>query len=208
MFYIKSIFKLSTFLIIAIAILSVINSKVTENITNNKQEYELNNLSKSLDIQTSAKKLRLDKRLLSTNQSTDLGFDVQKDIIFVSSNNQIIALLIPSKTNHAYNDKINMTFLMSVEGKILDIKISDHAETTAIVKGVIEKNSEWMSAFFGLDITDIDSSEWSEFFTSKRFDALTGATITSKAIKKRIYETIKFYKGNKEKLLTLKHHGK
>ena len=64
MFYIKSIFKLATFLIIAIAILSVINSKVTENIANNKQEYELNNLSKSLNIQTSAKKLRLDKRLL------------------------------------------------------------------------------------------------------------------------------------------------
>ena len=128
MFYIKSIFKLATFLIIAIAILSVINSKVTENITNNKQEYELNNLSKSLNIQTSAKKLRLDKRLLSTDQSTDLGFDIQKDIIFVSSNNEIIALLIPSKTNQAYNDKINMTFLMSVEGKILDIKISDHAE--------------------------------------------------------------------------------
>ena len=97
---------------------------------------------------------------------------------------------------------------MSVEGKILDIKISDHAETTGIVKDVVEKNSEWMSAFFGLDITDIDSSEWSEFFTSKRFDALTGATITSKAIKKRIYETIKFYKANKEKLLTLEHHGK
>ena len=208
MFYIKSIFKLATFLIIAIAILSVINSKVTENITNNKQEYELNNLSKSLNIQTSAKKLRLDKRLLSTDQSTDLGFDIQKDIIFVSSDKQIIALLIPSKTSHAYNDKINMTFLMSVEGKILDIKISDHAETTGIVKDVIEKNSEWMSAFFGLDITDIDSSEWSEFFTSKRFDAHTGATITSKAIKKRIYETIKFYKGNKEKLLTLEHHGK
>ena len=208
MFYIKSIFKLATFLIIAIAILSVINSKVTENITNNKQEYELNNLSKSLNIQTSAKKLRLDKRLLSTDQSTDLGFDIQKDIIFVSSDKQIIALLIPSKTSHAYNDKINMTFLISVEGKILDIKINDHAETTGIVKGVVEKNSEWMSAYFGLDITDIDSSEWSEFFTSKRFDALTGATITSKAIKKRIYETIKFYKANKEKLLTSEHHGK
>ena len=208
MFYIKSTFKLATFLIIAIAILSVINSKVTENITNNKQEYELNNLSKSLNIQTSAKKLRLDKRLLSTDQSTDLGFDIQKDIIFVSSDKQIIALLIPSKTNHAYNDKINMTFLISVEGKILDIKINDHAETTGIVKDVIEKNSEWMSAYFGLDITDIDSSEWPEFFTSKRFDALTGATITSKAIKKRIYETIKFYKANKEKLLTLEHHGK
>jgi RnfABCDGE-type electron transport complex G subunit len=208
MFYIKSTFKLATFLIIAIAILSVINSKLTENIANNKEEYELSNLSKSLNIKKSAKKLRLDKRLLSTDQSTDLGFDIQKDIIFVSSNNEIIALLIPSKTNHAYNDKINMTFLMSVEGEILDIKISDHAETTGIVEGVIEKNSEWMSAFFGLDITDIDSSEWPEFFTSKRFDALTGATITSKAIKKRIYETIKFYKGNKEKLLTLEHHGK
>ena len=208
MFYIKSTFKLATFLIIAIAILSVINSKLTENIANNKEEYELSNLSKSLNIKKSAKKLRLDKRLLSTDQSTDLGFDIQKDIIFVSSNNEIIALLIPSKTNHAYNDKINMTFLISVEGKILDIKINDHAETTGIVKGVIEKNSEWMSAYFGLDITDIDSSEWSEFFTSKRFDALTGATITSKAIKKRIYETIKFYKANKEKLLTLEHHGK
>ncbi|AIF52495.1 RnfABCDGE type electron transport complex subunit G [Pelosinus sp. UFO1] len=97
---------------------------------------------------------------------------------------KVIAYVVPAETK-GYGGAIKIVTAISPEGKVMDYKILQHNETP----GLGDKASEpkFKNQFAGKSTEDL---EVVKVPTDKNIQALTGATITSRAVTKGIKEAV------------------
>lgn len=90
-------------------------------------------------------------------------------------------------TIEGYNGHIGLYLAVDTQGNILSVRVFDHEETPGLGDKIDRSVSSWIDVFAGHSLTDTSPGDWDVTKHGGRFDAITGATITSRATVRAVY---------------------
>lgn len=125
-----------------------------------------------------------------------------------------VAIIVPSVAPDGYNGDIQLIIGINVDGTLAGVRVLSHHETPGLGDKVDLKKSDWILGFNGKSLRNPDPTLWKVKKDKGDFDQFTGATITPRAVVKQVYNTLKYYNEDRERLLkaarekpTVKHEG-
>lgn len=110
---------------------------------------------------------------------------------FAYKNNQVVGVAVNSWTNRGYSGRITAMVGFDLDGNIIDVVHLQHAETPGLGDKIEKGKSDWSDQFKGLDPATADIRVAKD---NGQIDAITAATITSRAYCdaiQRAYDTFK-----------------
>ena len=108
--------------------------------------------------------------------ATDSGYDV-----FESG--RLFGFVKSTNTKHGYNGNIRLLTAYDISGRVLAVRITDHRETPGLGDAI---DRDWIETFTGRQAA---GTEWA-LAPEGDFDAITGATITSRAVVRAVAEVL------------------
>jgi len=120
--------------------------------------------------------------------------DRDKTIHIARQHQQPIAAIIPTIAKDGYSGDIKMILGVNADGTIAGLRVTDHHETPGLGDYIDVKKSNWILSFTGKDITsNFDEKQQVNLVTGEKFDQLTGATITRKAVTRQVKKTLSYF---------------
>lgn len=122
---------------------------------------------------------------LVTNADNFKEISGKKDWYAAEKGNKTIAYVVPASSK-GYGGAITMLVAITPEGKVIDYSIQEHNETPGLGANAAEepfRNQLKNKGVDGLEVTK-DKSD------TKHVQAMTGATITSRAVTKGVKEAV------------------
>jgi len=110
------------------------------------------------------------------------------------------AVFMTSVAPDGYAAKINLVIGIYNNGEIAGVRVTEHQETPGLGDKIEIEKSDWISQFNGLSLTNTQDELWKVSKDGGQFDALTGATITPRAIVKAVYKSLVFFQQNRQSL--------
>ena len=121
------------------------------------------------------------------------GAEVEKSIsgYNVFRNETKIGTIEPFMTRHGYNGEIDLLMALTLKSltqdrEIISVRVTHHEETPGIGDKIETNVSSWIHQFSGKSALDTD---WT-LFPKGDVDAISGATITSRAVTNAIAEVL------------------
>ena len=99
---------------------------------------------------------------------------------------ETVAFILPAATREGYNGRIDFYVALDLAGRILGVRVIHHQETPGIGDGIDHEVSDWMLQFRG---RSLERTAWA-LAPEGDFDAITGATITSRAMVHAVRQTL------------------
>jgi len=99
-----------------------------------------------------------------------------------------------------YAGKIKMVLGIYEDGTIAGVRVTEHQETPGLGDKIEIEKSDWIKQFDGKSLANLKTENWKVKKDGGTFDALTGATITPRAIVKAVHQAAVFYSKNKQTL--------
>jgi len=113
----------------------------------------------------------------------------------------IVALVFTVVAPDGYAGPIKMLIGIRPSGEVLAVRVIEHQETPGLGDGIEIKKSAWINQFDHQSLAETASGEWKVKKDGGRFDQLTGATITPRAVVKAIRTLLLYYRTHKLQLL-------
>jgi electron transport complex protein RnfG len=107
------------------------------------------------------------------------------------------AALFAVSARDGYAGAIRLLVGIGIDGAVTGVQILEHRETPGIGDGIERSKSDWLDRFDGRSIGAPRAEGWRIRRDGGQFDQLTGASVTSRAVVKAIYETLKYYEANR-----------
>jgi len=121
--------------------------------------------------------------------------DRDRKIHIARNNGQALVAIIPTNSLEGYNSAIKMLLGINRDGSIAGLRVIEHTETPGLADYIDARKSDWILSFNG----KIMGSDFGERQVvnkergSGKYDSLTGATITRKAIIRQVKKTLSYY---------------
>ncbi len=131
-----------------------------------------------------------------------LGTDKPVPVFRARREGRPVALAIMSVAPDGYNGAIRLLVGIRVDGTLLGVRVISHQETPGLGDAIEERRSDWILGFTGRSLSNPEPKGWHVQRDGGVFDQFTGATITPRAVVKAVYNTLRFYKRNKDWLFT------
>lgn len=101
------------------------------------------------------------------------------------------AVVFQSIAPEGYGGSINLLVGIDKQGNITGVRaMTPHAETPGLGDKIELKKSPWILGFNGKSLTNPEESRWAVKKDGGSFDALTGATITPRAVVNAVKNTL------------------
>lgn len=178
---INTIKLVSIITLLFISSLSISHYVLNKKITHAEQEYYNNQLK------TLLKKINYNNNILKTKKNINNNKHV-KALYTAKYNNIPTAVIVEAVTPDGYNGDIKLLVSIELKNKniynnrISDIKVLQHQETPGLGDKIESNRSNWITHFYGENSVD----------TINNVDSITGATITSNAVKDAINNSLIF----------------
>lgn len=105
-----------------------------------------------------------------------------------------VAVLISSVAPNGYSGNIELIVgHLATEERIAGVRVTGHRETPGLGDKIELKKSPWILQFTELDKTLYQPEDWQVKKDGGKFDAITGATITPRAVVTAIRKNIDYY---------------
>lgn len=141
--------------------------------------------------------------VLSQSQSAHLGFNKEVTKVHLAKqDHRITALVFESIAPDGYSGDIKLLIGIHINGYITGTRVLNHKETPGLGDKIDIKKSHWMLSFDGKSLADPSKDKWNIKKDGGEFDQFTGATITPRAIVRRIRQTLEFYEEQSDLLLS------
>ena len=132
-----------------------------------------------------------------------LGSVKPVDIFIATLSGQPIAVLFSSIAPRGYNGPIRLLIGVTVDGMVSGVRVTDHNETPGLGDAVDIDKSNWILGFDGTTLTSPPPESWAVKQDNGAFDALTGATITPRAIVDGVHKTLLYFERHKNELFNI-----
>lgn len=119
----------------------------------------------------------------------------------VKMNGKLISIIVPSIAHDGYNGKIKLLVGINLDGSIVSVRAISHKETPGLGDKMEADKSDWVLNFNKKSLKNLDSKLWKVKKDGGYFDQFTGATITPRAIVKKVHETLKYYEMDKSRII-------
>lgn len=194
----KNAFMLGLFALISTGLIAL-----TYSLTKNKiaEEVELSLVKQLSEIVPPAQyNNKVYQDCLLINDVNYLGTDRDQKAYRMRNGQDNFALMLTTIAPDGYSGNINIAIAISAHGKILGVNILNHKETPGLGDKIERKKSDWLNQFNGLSLTLLEEKYWRVKKDGGQFDALTGATITPRAVVKAIHNGLIFASKNNSSL--------
>lgn len=131
-----------------------------------------------------------------------LGLTSASNIYIARSNNQPVAVIIPTTTHDGYSGDIKMIVGIHINGNIAGVRTLSHKETPGLGDKIDIKKSPWILSFNGKSLTKPAIDDWKVKKDGGIFDQFTGATITPRATVRQVKETLTFFQAHRTEILS------
>ena len=98
--------------------------------------------------------------------------------------------------------KVHLIMAIDARGRILGVRVLAHQETPGLGDKIEVAKSDWIKGFDGLSLKNTPREKWGVKKDGGIFDQFSGATITPRAVVKSVHQGMRFFRLNKEALLS------
>jgi electron transport complex protein RnfG len=111
-----------------------------------------------------------------------------------------VAVILPVLAKEGYTGPIRLIVGIAPDGRILGVRVVEHKETPGLGDKIDIKKSDWILGFNGRSLGNPDQAGWQVKKDGGEFDALTGATITPRAVVKAVHAALMFFDTHQQQL--------
>ena len=182
-------------LLISVVLLSLVNSLTEDRISENKRQRLMAMMSAVLPA-TATENTRGEMMEL---EEPELAGDGK--ILFVYkqwTNDQADGISLFPVNARGYSGRITLTVGITPDGSISGVRVMEQKETAGLGDLVHQSKSGWLDQFRGLSLATMQAKDWAVKNEGGSFDALSGATITSRGVINAVRKTAEIYAISKE----------
>jgi Na+-translocating ferredoxin:NAD+ oxidoreductase subunit G len=103
------------------------------------------------------------------------------------------AALIELSTREGYGGPIRLLVAVAPNGSVLGVDVLAHRETPGLGDRIQAGDPRWLDRFTGRSLDEPPASRWRVRIQGGDFDALTGATVTSRAVIRAVAGGLAFH---------------
>lgn len=110
-------------------------------------------------------------------------------------------LILPITATDGYSGDIHMLVGLSMQGRILGVRVTSHRETPGLGDRIETRKSDWVYSFEGRSLGNPDADNWAVKKDGGVFDQFTGATITPRAVVSTVRDALIYFRDHREQIL-------
>lgn len=141
-----------------------------------------------------------DTLTFSAEQSAVLGAKAPVDVHLAKLDGELVAAIIPAIAPDGYSGEIKLIVGVNADGSVAGVRVLAHKETPGLGDKVDLNKSDWVLSFNGKSLLNPTANKWKVKKDGGEFDQFTGATITPRAVVKRVQHVLEFFEANKAAL--------
>ena len=138
--------------------------------------------------------------LIAATDSELLGSNDPIDVFVLTERGQPAAIVFAPVAPHGYNAAINLLVGVSPAGIVTGVRAVRHRETQGLGDAIDIAKSDWMLRFDGKSLAAPTPLLWAIAQDEGDFDAISGATVTSRAVIGSVKNTLLYFERHRDEL--------
>jgi electron transport complex protein RnfG len=126
--------------------------------------------------------------------------DEAREIWRARRNDMPVAAVLTSLARDGYSGQIRLLVAITTEGTLLGVRVASHSETPGIGDAIDAHKSPWIRTFAGHSLTDPPENRWRLQKDGGDFDAISGATISSRAVVAATRRAMQYFDLHREQI--------
>ena len=136
-------------------------------------------------------------------EAPELGYPLAK-IYQAKRDNKVKAVIVPVISPDGYSGDISLIVGINADNSVAGVRVLSHKETPGLGDKIDLRKSDWIMSFNEKSMTSSNDSSWAVKKDGGQFDQFTGATITPRAVVNAVAQALRFFKQNRDLLLSPK----
>ena len=137
---------------------------------------------------------------ISATDAALLGSESPVDVFVEFENGQPVATVFATVAPHGYNAAIGLLIGVSPEGTLTGVRTVTHRETRGLGDAIDSTRSDWILQFTGKSLAVPPLELWAVEQDDGDFDAISGATVTSRAVVGAAKNTLLYFAQHRDEL--------
>jgi Na+-translocating ferredoxin:NAD+ oxidoreductase subunit G len=129
-----------------------------------------------------------------------LGSDDPIDVFVLTQRGAPAAMVFAPVAPHGYNAAINLLVGVSPAGIVTGVRAVRHRETQGLGDAIDVAKSDWVLGFDGKSLAAPTPLLWGITQDEGDFDAISGATVTSRAVVGSVKNTLLYFERHRDEL--------
>ena len=138
--------------------------------------------------------------LLAITDPELLGSDGPIDVFVLTDRGAPMATVFATVAPHGYNAAIDLLIGVAPIGTITGVRVVRHRETQGLGDAIDTAKSDWMLQFDSTALTAPPLELWAIDQDKGSFDAISGATVTSRAVVAAVKNTLLYFERHRDEL--------
>lgn len=122
------------------------------------------------------------------------------DIYTAYTSGQPAAAVLELLAPDGYSGNIRLLLGLKPDGTIVAARVIEHRETPGLGDAIDTQRSDWIRQFTGRSLDTENTKLWQLGQSDTQIDAVTGATVTSRAVLQAIHRALQWFELNSEEL--------
>jgi electron transport complex protein RnfG len=114
-----------------------------------------------------------------------------------------VAAVLTSLAPDGYSGQIRLLVAVTIDGQILGVRVSNHSETPGIGDVIEADKSPWIGSFDGRSLGEPEESRWRLRKDGGDIDAISGATISSRAVVAATRRAMQYFRLHREEIFAM-----
>lgn len=142
-----------------------------------------------------------------------LGLDADTRLWRARKNGEPAALVLEAAARDGYSGRIGLILAVGADGRLLALRVTAHKETPGLgdyidPKKDRNKSRPWITQFSNLGFDSVPRDKWRVKKDGGRFDQMSGATISARAVTNASGRALAWALENRDKLFALPANGR
>ncbi len=116
-------------------------------------------------------------------------------------NGEPSAVVLQAVAPDGYSGRISLILAVRPNGELTGVRVVAHKETPGLGDYIELPKGPWIKGFDGKSRTTYSDADWKVKKDGGKFDYMTGATITPRAVVKAVNKALIYFANNRDKLL-------
>ncbi len=186
------------FAVLGVGVVTFFHALTADRIEKNEREYMLRSLNELIPASAYDNDFFTDTiHVIDTNL---LGSDQAVAVFRARRHRQPVGLIISSQAPNGYNGVIRLLVGIYADGSLAGVRVVSHRETPGLGDGIDQRRSDWIEQFPGLSPTNTPAVAWQVKKDGGRFDQLTGATISPRAVVQTVHKAMLYFDLHRDRL--------
>ncbi len=169
-----------------------------ERIEENRQARLLRTLHQVLDPASHDNELTQNRRVVRDLEL--LGSSEPMELFIATRAGRPVAALISSVAPRGFSGPIHLLIGIAADGTVTGVRVTSHNETPGLGDDIEIEKSDWILGFEGTSLSAPPLEGWAVSKDNGRFDAITGATVTPRAVIDAVKNTLLYFQRHKDEL--------